>query len=50
MVKQIYGTISKAPTGIEYEVKASYIEVYMERILDLLDCMFLKKENLVSFS
>ncbi|EGC37120.1 hypothetical protein DICPUDRAFT_94142 [Dictyostelium purpureum] len=43
MIQTVFECISNADENIEFIVKASYIEIYMERIRDLLDT---KKDNL----
>ncbi|KAF2070630.1 hypothetical protein CYY_008054 [Polysphondylium violaceum] len=43
MINTVFDCISKAEEHIEFIVKASYIEIYMERIRDLLDT---RKDNL----
>jgi len=43
MINTVFECISKAEEHIEFIVKASYIEIYMERIRDLLDT---RKDNL----
>ena len=37
MVSHIFEEISQAPEEIEFVVKVSYIEVYMERVRDLMN-------------
>lgn len=39
IVEQIFSSIVASPMNIEYTVKVSYMEIYMERIKDLLDPM-----------
>lgn len=39
MISNIFDSVMKADENIEFLVKASYIEIYMEKIRDLLDCM-----------
>lgn len=36
IVEQVFDSIVSAPGNIEYTVKVSYMEIYMERIRDLL--------------
>lgn len=36
ITEQIFASISQAESNIEYTVKVSYMEIYMERIKDLL--------------
>ncbi|KAK9389037.1 P-loop containing nucleoside triphosphate hydrolase protein [Lipomyces mesembrius] len=36
IVEQIFASIMQSPAGIEYTVRVSYMEIYMERIKDLL--------------
>eukprot|EP01132_Coremiostelium_polycephalum_P003999 gene3999-5001_t len=43
MINTVFDWISKADENIEFIVKASYIEIYMEKIRDLLDT---RKDNL----
>ncbi|EFA83711.1 kinesin family member 3 [Heterostelium album PN500] len=43
MINTVFDCITKADENIEFIVKASYIEIYMERIRDLLD---VRKDNL----
>ncbi|KAM9955534.1 hypothetical protein ACTFIW_000439 [Dictyostelium discoideum] len=43
MIETVFEFISNADENIEFIVKASYIEIYMERIRDLLDT---RKDNL----
>ncbi|EGG13785.1 kinesin family member 3 [Cavenderia fasciculata] len=43
MINTVFDCITKADENIEFIVKASYIEIYMERIRDLLDP---RKDNL----
>ena len=40
MTNTIFETILKADPNIEFLVKTAYIEVYMEKIRDLLDGIF----------
>ena len=44
MFDRIFQKISDADEEIEFTVKVSYLEIYMERIMDLLDP---KKTNLL---
>lgn len=37
IVEQIFASIAASPMNIEYTVKVSYMEIYMEKIRDLLD-------------
>ncbi|KAH6635177.1 P-loop containing nucleoside triphosphate hydrolase protein [Chaetomium sp. MPI-SDFR-AT-0129] len=37
IVEQIFANILSSPANIEYTVRVSYMEIYMERIRDLLD-------------
>ncbi|ODV90226.1 hypothetical protein CANCADRAFT_43901 [Tortispora caseinolytica NRRL Y-17796] len=37
IVKQIFASILTAPDNIEYTVRVSYMEIYMERVKDLLN-------------
>jgi kinesin family protein 5 len=41
IVEQIFASILSADVSIEYTVKVSYMEIYMERIKDLLARMSL---------
>ena len=43
MFERLFDRISKADANIEFSIKCSYLEIYMEKIQDLLDC---KKTNL----
>ncbi|KAJ5062712.1 hypothetical protein J3E74DRAFT_324010, partial [Bipolaris maydis] len=36
IVQQIFANILASPSNIEYTVRVSYMEIYMERIRDLL--------------
>lgn len=36
MIEQIFASILTSPSNIEYTVRVSYMEIYMERIRDLL--------------
>lgn len=38
MNSTIFDWVMKADPNLEFLVKASYIEIYMEKIRDLLDC------------
>ena len=40
IVEQVFASIAASPMTIEYTVKVSYMEIYMERIKDLLDPRF----------
>lgn len=42
MNEQIFAEIRKSSEDIEFLVKASYIQIYMEKIGDLLDRTFLR--------
>merc|ERR1719415_297757 len=37
MVEEIFGRIQQADTSLVFTIKVSYVEIYMERIKDLLD-------------
>ncbi|KAL9087207.1 MAG: hypothetical protein Q9159_003774 [Coniocarpon cinnabarinum] len=37
IVEQVFASIAASPMNIEYTVKVSYMEIYMEKIRDLLD-------------
>ena len=37
MVSNVFDEITKSPDHIEYHIKISIIEIYMEKIRDLLD-------------
>jgi kinesin family protein 5 len=37
LVEKIFDNIIQASSNIEFTVKVSYIEIYMEKIRDLLD-------------
>jgi len=39
----LFSLITKADPDIEFNIKCSYLEIYMEKIMDLLDA---KKTNL----
>jgi hypothetical protein len=39
----IFEDVQKADQNIEFLVKASYVEIYMEKIRDLLDRKFIEK-------
>jgi len=39
IVKQIFNSIMESPQSIEYTVRVSYLEIYMEKIRDLLQPM-----------
>ena len=43
MFDELFTLISKADQDIEFTIKCSYLEIYMEKIMDLLDA---KKTNL----
>ena len=43
MFDHLFDLISKADSDIEFSIKCSYLEIYMEKICDLLDA---KKTNL----
>ena len=43
MFDYLFSMISQADTDIEFTIKCSYLEIYMEKIMDLLDA---KKTNL----
>lgn len=43
IVEQIFASIIASPSTIEYTVKVSYMEIYMEKIRDLLN----RKHSLV---
>ena len=43
MFDHLFDCIAKADSDIEFQIKCSYLEIYMERICDLLDA---KKTNL----
>lgn len=36
IIEQVFDSIANAPNSMEYTVKVSYMEIYMERIRDLL--------------
>lgn len=38
MISTIFEGVMNADENIEFLVKASYLEIYMEKIRDLLDC------------
>ena len=37
MVSHVFDTILSAPSEMEYEIKVSMVEIYMEKIRDLID-------------
>lgn len=37
IVEQIFDSIMEAPSNIEFTVKVSYMEIYMEKVRDLLN-------------
>jgi kinesin family protein 5 len=37
MVDQVFNEIDNAPDHIEFRIKISIVEIYMEKIRDLLD-------------
>ena len=39
LVESIFQTIMNAPSNLEFTVKVSFLEIYMERIKDLLNRM-----------
>ena len=43
MFEYLFEKIKQADTAIEFSIKCSYMEIYMEKICDLLDA---KKNNL----
>ena len=43
MFDYLFSCISKSDSDIEFTIKCSYLEIYMEKIMDLLDA---KKTNL----
>jgi kinesin family protein 5 len=43
MFDYLFLCITKSDSDIEYTIKCSYLEIYMEKIMDLLDA---KKTNL----
>ena len=43
MFDHLFNCISEADSDIEFNIKCSYLEIYMEKIMDLLDP---KKTNL----
>lgn len=36
-VREIFFLVEEAPDSLEFVIKVSYIEIYMEKIRDLLD-------------
>lgn len=36
IIEQVFDSIASAPSNMEYTVKVSYMEIYMEKIRDLL--------------
>jgi kinesin family protein 5 len=43
MVESVFNNIEKSPENLEFRIKVSIVEIYMEKIRDLLD---LEKTNL----
>jgi kinesin family member 5 len=43
MFEYLFSKIARADPKVEFTIKCSYLEIYMERICDLLDA---KKQNL----
>ena len=41
IVEQIFHSIISSPSTMEYTVKVSYMEIYMEKIRDLLNRLYL---------
>ncbi len=41
LVEQVFSTIADAPSKLEFTVRVAFMEIYMERIRDLLDSMAL---------
>lgn len=39
-VEQIFNTVNEADNDIEFCIKVSYVEIYMERVRDLFDRMW----------
>jgi len=37
IVEQVFASILESPSNMEYTVRVSYMEIYMERIRDLLN-------------
>jgi hypothetical protein len=37
LVESVFDTIKKAPSNLEFTVQTSYMEIYMEKIRDLLN-------------
>lgn len=40
IIEQIFESIQLAPTSMEFTVKVAYLEIYMERVKDLLVRMY----------
>lgn len=45
IVESIFDTILKAPDSLEFTVKVSFMEIYMEKIKDLLNRMSSSRTN-----
>lgn len=45
IVESIFDTILKAPDSLEFTVKVSFMEIYMEKIKDLLNRMSSLRTN-----
>ena len=43
MMEYIFESISKFPSNLEFSIKCSFVEVYLEKIQDLLDCKLYNK-------
>lgn len=39
MMEAVFDRVGQAGNGIEYTLKASYIEIYREKLIDLLKSM-----------
>lgn len=38
MMERLFEMIAEAPSKMEFSIKASFLEIYNEKIRDLLDC------------
>lgn len=41
IIEQIFTSINDAPSNIEFTVKVSYMEIYMEKVRDLFNRKYL---------
>ena len=49
LVEHIFQTILNAPSTLEFTVKVSFLEIYMERIRDLLHRMICEGRRVLSY-